>query len=167
MTWIFSVVLFTEHGRACAWRSVLCGQNVRRWSEAMEYSGSCLWCICLACMQWLAHTEVWIFCVSDWLVNWQDLYCWHNRSWGCKFFSIWQSKLDLYSSAKILSLVTFMPLRYVTECAAIKGRCAWWLRHIGWLVYFDIAEGHAFCIFRVTELDSYGVKWLGKGNNRR
>jgi hypothetical protein len=94
------------------------------------------------------------FWFPDWLVNSQDLYCLHNRSWGCKFFFIWQSKLDFYSSAKILSLVTFMPLRCVTECAMIKGRCASWLCHVGWQVYSDIVEGHAFCIFRVK------IYWL-------
>jgi hypothetical protein len=63
-----------------------------------------------------------------------------------------------------LSSVTFMPLRCVTEYAMYTGRCAGWLCHVGLQVYSNISEGHAFCIFRVTELDLYGVKCLGRRN---
>jgi len=60
-------VLFADQRTACMWWRVLCGQIVHRWSEATEKSGSCLCCICLACMQWPAHTEVWIFgFLTDW-----------------------------------------------------------------------------------------------------
>jgi hypothetical protein len=54
-------VLYTNQRRACVWWSVLYGQNVFRWSQATEKSGLGLCCIWLACMQWPAHTEVWIF----------------------------------------------------------------------------------------------------------
>jgi hypothetical protein len=98
----------------------MCVDDLRPWERVVYVCAVSAWPACND-----HHVQKCEFLVfPDWLVNRQVLCGWQIKSWGCKVFSIWQSKLDFYSSAKILSSVTFMPLRCVTEYAMYTGRCA-------------------------------------------